>query len=147
MGTLEFGIDKNGETYSSIIFEKPLNLTDAETSAIDLIYRALSELETSTADIHVERRSTNYLSIVAFSDYDFIRLKIGERAKWFSVSLSPKDRSELASDPRFSGVSNKRQIHWKVNLLSIEDLIKHADLLQRAFHAACWSYEKTISET
>lgn len=146
MGTLEFGINENGKNYSSIIFEKALNLTDAETSAIDLIYGALAELETSTADIHVERRSTNYLSIIAFSDYDFIRLKIGEKAKWFSVFLSPKDRSELANDPRFSGVPNKKQIHWKINLSSIEDLTKYADLLQRAFHAANWSHEKMISK-
>lgn len=146
MTTMEFGINENGAIYSSNIFEKPLDLTAEEKSAIDLIYKALSELETSTAHIHVERRSTNYLSIVAFSDYDFIRLKIGERAKWVSVFLSPKDRSELKNDVRFANISNKKQSHWKINLSCTEDLIKHADLFQRAFSSASWSYEKTISK-
>lgn len=146
MATMTFGADTNGSVYSSNIFEKKLDLTDAEKSAIDVIFKAFSEQEISSAEIHPERRSTNYLSIVAFSDYDFIRLKMGEKAKWVSVFLSPKDRSELASDVRFAGVSNKKQIHWKVSLSTVEDLEKHVDLFQLAFSSASWSYQKTISK-
>lgn len=145
MAILEFGIDKNN-IYSRNIFEKPLALTPEEELAVDIIYKALSDSEIDAAEIHAERRSTNYISIVAFFDYDFIRLKIGTRSKWFSVFLSLTDRVELANDVRFSNISNKQQIHWKVSFSEIEQLEKHTDLFKRAFTAAKWSYEKTLSK-
>ena len=146
MPEIELIADGAGTIYTRSSFEKPLALADEEQSAIDIIYKAFSGLATDSAEIHAERRSTNYLSIVAFSDYDFIRLKVGERSKWFSVFLSPTDRSELENDIRFAGVPNKRLLHWKVKLSRTEELSEHTDLFQRAFAAAKWSYEKTISK-
>lgn len=147
MAEIKVIVDKTGAIHMESSFERPLTLTEEEQHSIDIIYRTLAGLDTGSAEIHAERRSVNYLSIVAFSDYDFIRLKIGERSKWFSVFLSPTDRSELADDVRFADVSNKKQLHWKIKLSRTEDLGKYTDLFQRAFASAKWSYEETISKT
>lgn len=146
MAKIEIIVDKAGTIHMESSFDKPLALTEEEQSAINIIYGALAGLNTGLTEIHAERRSVNYLSIAAFSDYDFIRLKVGARAKWFSVFLSPADRSELADDPRFADIAGKGQFHWKVRFSRTEELGAYTDLFQRAFAAARWSYEKTISK-
>lgn len=149
MATITIGIDSNGKVFSRSSFEKALNLTPDEQRAIDIVYEALTTLSTEDADIHVEQKSTNYLSVVAFEVYDFLRLKIGEKAKWFSIatySFSKADRSDLSEDIRFATVENKKQNHWKISLASAEQLKEYQDLIQRAYAAAKQSHEKDLSK-
>lgn len=126
-----------------LLHNSPEFLTEGEEKALDIIYSVLKEFDIESANIHVERRSENYLSLVAFEHYDFIRFKIGKRSKWISVSLSPTDRITLAEDKRFFNVKNKRQLHWKTELFSVEYLENCKDLIQRAYHNAERSYSMT----
>lgn len=133
MKTMEFGFMPDGSIFARSVFNKPLNLTPGEEIALEIVFSALSDIVDEEADLHAERRSDNYFSVVAFEHYDFMRIKIGDRAKWFTVSLSPSDRLELADDERFSKVKNKNQLHWKVPLNSPEQLNEHFDLIQKAY--------------
>lgn len=146
MPTMEFGIDENCKAFAHSVFHRPLELTDAENDALNIVYKALSDLDIESAEIHAERKSSKYLSIVAFEHYDFIRLKIGEKSKWISVFLSPQDRSDLFNDKRFSNFKNKNQIHWKITIQSIEQLEDHKDLIHRAYTSAKWSHEISLSK-
>lgn len=144
MAVIEIGIDRNGSVFLRNSLRKDLDLAQEEQRAIDIVYEALVELGIEDADIHAEQRSANYLSVVAFGVYDFLRLKIGEKSKWFSISsfsFQKSELDELSKDARFADVKNKRQNHWKVKLESTEQLSENRDLIQKAFLATKRVYE------
>lgn len=142
MNPIEFCFAEDGTPLVRSSFDKPLNLTPEENIALDIVFDTLKDIASENAELHAERRSDNYLSIVAFEHHDFMRIKIGDRSKWFTVALSPSDRIDLAQDARFAKVKNKNQLHWKVSLSAVEGLKQHSDLIQKAYLAAKWSHEK-----
>lgn len=145
MGVIDLGVSENGISFVHSSFNKSLNITLEEEITFELVLLALADLAVDDASIHAERRSDNYLSIVAFEHHDFMRIKIGTHAKWFTVSLSPSDRADLADDKRFAKVKNKNQLHWKVALSSVDQLKEHFDLIQKAYLGAKWSHENFCS--
>lgn len=105
--------------------------SDGEKEALRLICEALGP--TDSQRLHLERRSNNYLSVIKDESHDFCRIKIGDKSKWFSLSMWGIDRAVL-DDPRLESVNNKNQRHWKIALSSIEDISKYSDFIRASFN-------------
>lgn len=145
---IESKID-NGDisiTSSCDTWNRPAVLTDGESRAVKVVETALAEIGVQASEICYRRRSKDYLSLVVLNEYDFLRIKIGERATWFSVFLSGELQRELLNDPRFARQKNKRQMHWKVQLNSLHDLEADKDLIQYGYKSALWSHEMALSQ-
>lgn len=119
--TVESSINRRFDPVELTTFEKPI-----VNSVLEIIYRKIDP-----SFVHLERRSDNYLSIVAFEDDDFCRIKAGAKAKWISLALGYNDDyKQYIDDPIFSSQKNKRQRHWKISLtpnISIKDVQKYIE--------------------
>ncbi|MBR0141893.1 MAG: hypothetical protein IJM19_06575 [Ruminococcus sp.] len=106
-------------------------LTSIETKAIEYIKREFEKREINFDEIRFRRRSKDYLTLLAPNDFDFCRIKVGERSVWFSVhGLNlPK---EIKNDERFDKVK-KTLIHWKVKLGSIDEFLENSDLIAESY--------------
>lgn len=111
-------------------------LDEAEMEAAKIILACLPSEE--SLDVVFERRSKDYVSLITRNVYDFARLKVGKKAMWFSVALSPADRQKYADDPRFAS-AKKNQLHWKVPFDSLPDLKNDADLFRCAY---IWAHQQ-----
>ncbi|MFR7474065.1 MAG: hypothetical protein ACLUVV_05460 [Christensenellales bacterium] len=108
-------LDRRYETVSLTSFEYPV-----VNSVLEIIYKKIDP-----SFIHLERRTDNYISIVAFGCDDFCRIKIGPKSQWISLSLGKDHQKQYANDPIFDEQKNKKQIHWKIPLnkeMSIGDI-------------------------
>lgn len=106
-------------------------LTDLEKKAIDIIASKFEEFSIDFSNIKASRRSENYLSLIAENDFDFCRIKAGNRSCWFSIhSLNLNDT--LKNDSRFDEC-NKKLVHWKIKLSSVDDLEEYADLILESY--------------
>lgn len=124
-------VHENGKTVVKSNFDRqyePVVLTPEESIAVSIVCECLSHLH---CKIHLERRTANYLSIIANDSYDFCRIKIGTRSTWFSVFM-PRIQAEFVNDSRLSGVKNKNQFHWKINLNRIDELKQYTDIIQKS---------------
>lgn len=118
---------------------QPVSLSEGETSAINEIYKILSEAHVAAPLTHLERRSDNYLTLVAFKNIDFLRIKIGKKSSWFSVDIyNIKDK--FLCDPRLQQVKNKNQRHWKISISSFTDISIYADIIVAAYN---WAAEQS----
>lgn len=115
---------------------EPVVLSDYETHAIQIINKALSDAGINTENIHLERRTDSYLTIVSGKDCDFCRIKVTSRTAWFSLDLWLLT-SELANDSRLFNVKNKNQRHWKIPLCDVGDLQNYNDLIVMSYKASC----------
>ena len=102
-----------------------ISLSSYEEAAVSEIIASVGDL---AASIHVERRSSNYLTVtVSERRLDFCRIKASDRTLWMPLDTwtgnFPKD------DPRLIGVGNKNQRHWKINLASVDDIVGYSDLI------------------
>lgn len=143
---LKFEDGKISVSSSELRRDENVVLTSAESRAAKIVEEALAEIGVSTSQICYKRNSQSYFSVVTHEVYDFLRIKIGDRAAWFTVFLSPMLRKELASDPRFNDQKNKRQLHWKVMLMDADDLANYKDLIQYGYQSAVWSFQKSNSD-
>lgn len=100
-------------------FEKELNLTSDEEGVFGIIF---SYLPCDLLDhVFIERRSKDYVSMFCGAN-DFLRLKFSSKSKWISLRL-PRDLAAANTEnPLFSAQSNKKQLHWRASLNSLEDL-------------------------
>lgn len=141
----EITINYNKNTGVEIIiksaYELADSLSDGESAAMAKIFTALSKIGVDCETIKLQRRSKNYLSLIAFEIYDFIRIKIGSQSLWFSICLSEFDKSELKNDIRLETIENKNQVHWKIPLADLEEISLYEDLFQRSYQTALISYE------
>ncbi len=112
-----------------------LELTQLEADFIAEFKNILSHNGCNIKNIHFERRTFNYLSIVKGEDYDFCRFKFSNNAKWFSLSLWNHD-SKLNDDSRLAHIANRNIRHWKIYIDSVEDLAKYADLITLSYNPA-----------
>ncbi len=122
---------ENGKISVSSEFDKrydPVILTPEEEIAVSIACECLSCIN---CNIHLERRTDKYLSIIANDVHDFCRIKIGKKSSWFSVFM-PKIKKYFIDDQRLSGVKNKEQFHWKINLNSPDELMQYTDIIQQS---------------
>lgn len=116
-------------------------LTERERLAMEIVAKALEGIGVSDTDYCCKRLSQNYLSVVTHCMYDFMRIKAGVNSTWFSVYLSKDFRQKLETDTRFDAQKNKKELHWKVKLESIDQLSLNHDLILAAYQSALWSYQ------
>lgn len=146
MARIMMGVDEFGHVFVESDNAKqglPVELTAGEDTAMQCIYRALSNIGISAESLVLQRRTHRYFSVVAFETCDFIRVKVGVRSVWFSVFLSIADREELADDIRFIAQKNKQQYHWQIKLSNAAEFSLYDDLFQRGYRAAVWSHQIT----
>ncbi len=117
----------------------PVNLSTGEKEAVDIILRAIENAGFPTDKIHLERRTENYLTIVAFDVFDFCRIKIGTKAKWISLDFSKEDRELLGEDPRLDIIKSPHLLHWKLPLDDVSDISRYTDFI---VHSYQWSGER-----
>ena len=103
--------------------EKELSINEDEvTLANRALNRFLKQNTTSYATISYRGNSF---------DWDLIRFKYTNRAKWVSVSMSSNERKEYEHSPIFAAQKNKRQAMWKAQIESIEDVDRLTDIAFR----------------
>lgn len=112
--------------------ESTVQLSEDEQEAFGYICEALSEIHVKASDMHVERRSENYLSIVSGKGQDFCRIKLSKNSKWISLSMWHAD-DEVKNNPIFDNVSNKNARHWKIFLRWTGDIQDLYDLVQISY--------------
>ena len=143
MSTSGYPILISDETDGSVIIiglnetlkyrNKPLiEPTPDEKTALEIIYKALSEIDIAPSEISLKKISKNYLTLVVGKFTDFCRLKIGPKSKWISLAFSYDDEQALINDPRMTKVKDKKIRHWKIPLSSIEELSSYSDLIQKS---------------
>lgn len=110
---------QTGNVEIESIFDKELNANIDEEAAFKIIY---SFLPTELLNhVSIERRSKDYISMFCGVN-DFLRLKYSAKSKWLSLRL-PRDVADKNTDnPLFSAQTNKKQLHWRGNLQTLDDL-------------------------
>ena len=114
-------------------YNKDSDLTELEKQALSYIKQEFEENDIDFNTLSFRRRSEDYLTILAYNEYDFCRLKVTERSIWFSINgiILP---NSIKNDPRFDGVK-KSLIHWKIKLPNIESIKDNADLILESYLA------------
>lgn len=105
-----------------------VTLNQYEFDALSIIKKSLSD----DADVRLERRTDNYLTLVTGECGDFCRMKMSERAKWISLDLWNAP-DEIKKDDRLQIVKNKNQRHWKILLSCIDDIEQYSDFIKIAY--------------
>ena len=101
--------------------DKELVLTELEESALETIYSLLSN-DVDLSKMHLEKNADAYTSLFYGEYNDFLRFKISDRTKWISIRMAPCDRENNLDNPLFVAQKNKKQLHWKSKIDSIDDL-------------------------
>lgn len=129
MANIEFC---NGEVKTAFgNYNTDAELTDLEKNAIYIISSKFEEFSVDFSKIRICRRSENYLSLVADNEFDFCRIKAGIRSNWFSIhGLNLPDN--LKNDSRLNEC-NKKLVHWKVKISTIDELNDYADLILESY--------------
>lgn len=103
--------------------EKELSLTSDEEVLLEIIFSFLSD-SVEVSMLGIEKRSNDYTSVIYGGLNDFLRFKYTSRTKWISLRLPISIQKENINNPLFSLQKNKRQLHWKAALSSLDDLEK-----------------------
>lgn len=105
--------------------------TELESIALEAIGSEFKKRGLDFGEIRFRRRSDKYLTLLAPNDFDFCRIKVGERSVWFSVH-GIKLPAEIKNDSRFDGVK-KTLVHWKVSLKNVSDFQHNSDLIAESY--------------
>ena len=141
--SIEFSLEKGKVKTSSSIFRRyeTVELTPQEEQGVKIVVDSIGDK--LTTEIHLERRTDNYLTIVVGRECDFCRIKAGKKSSWVSLSLPSNERKSLALDPRLSVVINKNLVHWKIPLSSIDKLKDYGDLILKAY--TCGAHQADVT--
>ena len=129
MGVINIGYDPEKGITVKTQFEKELNINDSERFIADHFIAVINSRDPS-ANLSVERRSDNYLSLCS-GQYDFLRFKYSDRARWLSIDAIPAGIDE--NDPLFSAQKNKRQRHWKAIITDLSALSAFDEYVYSAY--------------
>lgn len=75
----------------------------------------------------IEHNCKDYTTL-KYKDYDIVRLKYGNQAKW--IKLFVQDKKKYINDPLFEAQNNKNELYWKSTLNTIEDLDKYINIIK-----------------
>ena len=124
-GEISFGID-NGKFF--YVSGTQRYLTEVEPTDIEA--KALARIcEAAEKPVKIYRRSSDYLTICNEAGNDFCRLKATEKTLWISLDMWT---NKVADRPSLSAVQNKKQRHWKIKLLRVEDISDFADVIRES---------------
>lgn len=101
--------------------EKELSLTSDEETLLETVCLFIAD-HVDVSMLGIEKRSNDYTSIIYGGMNDFLRFKYTSRTKWISLRLPISLQKENENNPLFSAQKNKRQLHWKASLSSLDDL-------------------------
>ena len=123
---------KDGKISVNSQFDYAPGLLSAdEERAVNLIFQILDNAGIDLTRLSLERRTSNYLSIVLDNLHDFCRIKMGQKSKWVSISMV-RIQKDFINDPRLSEVKNKNQFHWKIGVNCPDDLCHYSDIIQKS---------------
>lgn len=89
-----------------------------------------------------DRRGTDYLTVSVYIDYSFLRVHIGQSAKWFSIYPAESDMQ----NPLFDKLPEncKVQSFWKVYYSSLDDVLPFVDIIARAAERAVSDHRRQV---
>lgn len=111
--------------------EKELNINEDEMVLANRVLNRLASLGLDADKLVVKQNTTSYATISYRGnsfDWDLMRFKYTNRAKWVSVSISSKERNEYENSSIFAAQKNKKQAMWKAQIESVEDVDRLADI-------------------
>lgn len=104
-------------------------LSDVEQDLYDAVIAALNGV-LPDGELRPVRRSDDYVSVLyRREDNDFLRFKASPRTLWVSIAMTPDMIKRLQTDERFDAQKNKKTIHWKSKLDSIQAVDALADVM------------------
>lgn len=122
---------ENGFISVSSSFDKELDMSPLEEEFSKIIISLISD-SVDASKIRLERRSDAYVSMFYGEHNDFLRFKLSEKTKWISIRMSKDDQLENIDNPLFSAQKNKKQFHWKSQIMDIEDFSIYKPFLVNA---------------
>jgi hypothetical protein len=130
MVKIEIGFNENGAYVNSSLnkYDTPIALEGEYQDAFDIVKHMLND----SSNLYAVQRSDNYVTLLLTKDGDFFRMHFGERAKWFSVSITGNNIKLFKDDQRLACVKNKNQIHWKIKIDNVQDINKFEDVILAA---------------
>ncbi len=128
---IRIGID-NGIPFC-LIPQRTVDLTILEEQFVENLFRELAK-ELDKDIFRLDKRSDAYTTVCCSDDYlsDFLRFKLTERTKWFSVAISQKDIVKYKDSDLFKDQKNKRERYWKVKLKNDYDLSSYIPIIRNA---------------
>lgn len=109
----------NAETYS--LNESEVMLAN---SVIDLLSDSLD-----SSKICLKPYSTKCATLVYGECNDFLRFRYTKKTKWISICMPHHLLKVYRDDARFSAQKNKKNLHWKAKITSIDDIKEFKDLM------------------
>ena len=79
-------------------------------------------------DLKILHNSSNY-STVQYHDFDLMRLKYGDKAKWVEICIPSEIKKKYIDNPLFDAEKNKNRVFWKANINKVEDLNNFIDII------------------
>lgn len=121
MGVINIGFDFENQCFVFGADEKKLVLTIEEQQLLEIVMGFLSD-NIDISMVGIEKRSNDYTSVVYGGLNDFMRFKYTDRTKWVSLRLPFDVAADNMENPLFDAQKNKKQLHWKAKLNSLDDL-------------------------
>lgn len=101
--------------------KQPVCLNDEEQEFIDNVFSFLAS-SVDISDLRLDKRSDNYTSLIYGEYNDFLRFRLSAHTKWLSLRLPSDVKADNMNNPLFDAQKNKKQLHWKAKLNSLEDV-------------------------
>lgn len=122
-----------------------IEVSDYEAEALSII----SEILAKHGTFRIERRSENYLTLIAGRCGDFCRLKTTEHVTWITLDMCVCSES-IRNHKQFDNINNKNIRHWKISLLNNDDIRNYSDFIIASFDGSIASemvLENTKNDT
>ncbi|MER1959158.1 MAG: hypothetical protein ABS942_17380 [Solibacillus sp.] len=116
--------------------EREVALNAMEIDFTKLVFETLKDSSVLTDKLEIVRKSDSYATMVIRGkewDFDLIRIKITDKTKWLSLSLSKNDRKVFESSPLFEAQKKKSQLHWKSKIQKVNDISQYKDLIINSY--------------
>lgn len=112
---------------------KEVDLTEFEEQFVEALFLELSKHIDVTV-LRLDKRSNAYTTIICSEDYlsDFLRFKLTDRTKWFSVAVSQEDILIHKESELFKDQKNKNERYWKVKMNSHTDFIPYLQIIKNS---------------
>lgn len=106
-------------------------LRDINPTGDEMEFMELIDSWCKNERLEFARRSDNYISALCGMN-DFLRFKLADKTKWFSICLPPDLRKEYISSPLFAQQEPKDRAHWKIKFKTVDDLEPYKDIISKS---------------
>lgn len=66
-------------------------------------------------------KPSNDYTTIQYKDYDFVRLKYTNNAKWIKIPMSTEMKKKYKDNSLFDAEENKNKVMWKSNIKDLHD--------------------------